>query len=504
MTLPKMGSRTVLIALYVLATVLLVHCDDPRKQRPMNQPPSASGRSTLRYKRMYVMCPPKFSRIGNECYYISPNKLNWLDAYFECKDHNSKLAEPMKYEDKHLRRYLQKIEHRDDLWIGGTYNWKSNKWQWGHNGREMEYQSFSQMVPGSSRDLKFNCALLRAEQKFRWSAEECTKKINFICQHRMPLVSEMSRNQVYSRWNETFPNQKANEKMVYIVNDPNNRTRSDPGRVRIYSSMKQVFRSNPSIQPRPAHRRNPNRAKKHPTPATNNRSEYSTSDAVYRNNQQIAQYAPESQNEINSIDNGHQHRNGHSTPRFNIDFGPRYAKNRDPSLPRNSYRAGQVHLPAVHQTHHHQHQHRHQSGMNNGPSRKTTKRVPHTLPTHPFYTALRTTPTTSTTTTTTTTPAPVTTTRRPTTTTEEENVPFTTDLPEAMTTYQPPVIEPKRIHAMTAEEKKIQRDMMRARLRRLSPEDQQIFLQERARRKRLKEQLLRKLQQQQDNEVVAD
>uniref|UniRef100_A0A182STM6 C-type lectin domain-containing protein n=1 Tax=Anopheles maculatus TaxID=74869 RepID=A0A182STM6_9DIPT len=66
-----------------------------------------------RFKRMYVMCPPKFSRIGNECYFISPNKQNWLDAYFECKDHNSKLAEPMKYEDKHLRKYLQKINRKN-------------------------------------------------------------------------------------------------------------------------------------------------------------------------------------------------------------------------------------------------------------------------------------------------------------------------------------------------------------------------------------------------------
>lgn len=507
----KMKSRTVLLALCVLAMVLLVHCDEPRQHQQQQHHPRPV-RSNLRYKRMYVMCPPKFSRIGNECYYMSPNKLNWLDAYFDCKDHNSKLAEPMKYEDKHLRRYLQKIQHHEDLWIGGTYNWKSNKWQWGHNGREMDYQSFSQMVPGSSRDLKFNCALLRADLKFRWSAEECTKKINFICQHRMPLVSETSRNQVYSRWNETFPNQKANEKLVYIVSDPNNRNRTDMANIRIYNSMKQVFKSNPSIQPRPAsHRRKQNRGRKHQQqPVVNNRTEYFPADVVYRK-QQVAQYAPETHNE-NSVDNGHSPRNGYSVPRFNVDFTPRNGRNRDASFARNGYPRESVGVSSMNQPHpQYPHQHRHQSGMYSGPSRKTTKHMqqqnlhyysPNTPP--PF----RPPPPTTTTTTTTTTPAPTTTssttttTHRPTTTTAADSYPRTD---EPTTVYAPITSAPKRLSAMSPEEKKIQRELLRERLRRLSPEEQQFFFQDRARRKRLKEQQLRKLkEQQQDNEVVHE
>lgn len=509
-----MDSRTVLLALCLLATVLLVHGDEPRQHQQQQHHPRPV-RSNLRYKRMYVMCPPKFSRIGNECYYISPNKLNWLDAYFDCKDHNSKLAEPMKYEDKHLRRYLQKIQHHEDLWIGGTYNWKSNKWQWGHNGREMDYQSFSQMVPGSSRDLKFNCALLRADLKFRWSAEECTKKINFICQHRMPLVSETSRNQVYSRWNETFPNQKANEKLVYIVSDPNNRNRTDPGSVRIYNSMKQVFRSNPSIQPRPAsHRRKQNRGRKHQQqqPAVvNNRTEYIPADVVYRK-QQVAQYAPETHNE-NSLDNGHSPRNGYSVPRFNVDFTPRNGRNRDASLARNGYPRDPVRVPNMNHPYQHPHQHRHQSGMYSGPARKPTKHMqqaphyhtPNTLPPYRPPPPTMTTTTTTTTTTsapTTTSSTTTTTTHRPTTTTEKDSYPTTE---EPTTVYQPITSAPKRLSAMSPEEKKIQRELLRERLRRLSPEEQQFFFQDRARRKRLKEQQLRKLkEQQQDNEVVHE
>ena len=102
-----------------------------------------------RTKRMYALCPPHFEKIGNQCYFISQNKANWLDAHFECKDRNSKLAEPVKEDDRILRKYLQ---HRDatkmEKWIGGIYNWEQHSWHWGYNGAAMSYQSFSQMMPG--------------------------------------------------------------------------------------------------------------------------------------------------------------------------------------------------------------------------------------------------------------------------------------------------------------------------------------------------------------------
>lgn len=59
-----------------------------------------------RVKRMYAVCPPEFQRIGNECYFISREKETWMEAHFKCVDRDSKLAEPFKFEDKRLRKYL--------------------------------------------------------------------------------------------------------------------------------------------------------------------------------------------------------------------------------------------------------------------------------------------------------------------------------------------------------------------------------------------------------------
>ncbi|KAG5678500.1 hypothetical protein PVAND_008167 [Polypedilum vanderplanki] len=176
----------------------------------------------VRTRRIYAMCPPSFTKIGNECYHLSSAKASWLDSHFECKDKNAKLAEPLKYSDRFLRKYLlQRGTTRGEIWIGGMYNWQRNKWQWGYNGKDMTYQSFSQMKPGE--DLKYNCAVLNPELKYRWSAKLCFEKHYYLCQHRMPFVSEKNRQRIYIKWNETFPGQMANEIQVYAPQINGNR-----------------------------------------------------------------------------------------------------------------------------------------------------------------------------------------------------------------------------------------------------------------------------------------
>lgn len=109
----------------------------------------ATAAAAPRVKRMYALCPPHFVRIGQQCYFLSTAKMNWLDAHFDCKERNSQLAEPQRLEDRILRKYLQRNDtQRSVKWIGGQYNWQTHHWQWGHSGRDMDYQSFSQMVPG--------------------------------------------------------------------------------------------------------------------------------------------------------------------------------------------------------------------------------------------------------------------------------------------------------------------------------------------------------------------
>lgn len=90
---------------------------------PHNSPNFRHKPSLTRNRRMYALCPPEFTKIGNDCYYLSAKKESWLDAHFECKDRNSKLAEPLKFADRRLRKYLKNRDQGiDSKWIGGMVN----------------------------------------------------------------------------------------------------------------------------------------------------------------------------------------------------------------------------------------------------------------------------------------------------------------------------------------------------------------------------------------------
>lgn len=47
--------------------------------------------------------------------------------------------------------------------------------------------------------------------RFRWSASSCEVQHQYICQHRMQYVTEKNRQKIYTKWNETYPNEMANE-----------------------------------------------------------------------------------------------------------------------------------------------------------------------------------------------------------------------------------------------------------------------------------------------------
>lgn len=125
-----------------------VKTETPAELQPYNVPILQQNPKLTRPKRMYALCPPAFLKIGNECYYISNKTESWLDAHFDCKDRNSKLAEPLKFADRRLKKYLRtKDQMKGEKWIGGMFNWQTGNWQYGYNGGAMKYQGFDDKLP---------------------------------------------------------------------------------------------------------------------------------------------------------------------------------------------------------------------------------------------------------------------------------------------------------------------------------------------------------------------
>nr|WIM01416.1 C-type lectin domain containing 46kDa protein [Limnephilus flavicornis] len=179
-------------------------------------------------RSMYYVCPPDFIRLGNSCYYFSPVKATWQDAHFACKDRESNLTSPQRWEDRKLREYLNTPEvEKQERWIGGVYDWEAKVWKWGGELRTMKYQSFSRMRHLPDQDLRWHCVAMIPDLQYRWAPMSCVEGKNYICQTRLRKVPKSERNKLRQRWNPNGTGHKPNEISVPRTVDYENYNRNE-------------------------------------------------------------------------------------------------------------------------------------------------------------------------------------------------------------------------------------------------------------------------------------
>ncbi|XP_035458458.2 uncharacterized protein LOC118281827 [Spodoptera frugiperda] len=151
--------------------------------------------------KMSYVCPPQFIRLGHSCYYFSENKATWQAALFACTDRGSNLTVPARWEDRNLRKYLNKPDVvKESRWIGGIYDYGARSWRWGGDLRKMHYQSFSKMKKMTPEELKWHCIAMMPDLLYRWSPRNCVETRHYICQTKLQKVPKAKVKDLRRRW----------------------------------------------------------------------------------------------------------------------------------------------------------------------------------------------------------------------------------------------------------------------------------------------------------------
>lgn len=110
--------------------------------------------------------------------------------------------------------------NKDVIYFGGMYDHRAQVWSWGVSGQKFNYSSFIGLKTYLKRkSLNHTCTVYNPNRKFRWTPRDCTENHRFICEHKMPKVTENNRDKVYQKWNMTYPNQIANEVVMEVRDD---------------------------------------------------------------------------------------------------------------------------------------------------------------------------------------------------------------------------------------------------------------------------------------------
>ncbi|XP_052750392.1 uncharacterized protein LOC116413606 [Galleria mellonella] len=174
--------------------------------------------------KMSYVCPPQFIRLGHSCYFFSEKQATWQNALFACKDRESNLSVPARWEDRNLRAYLNKhLVDSASRWIGGIYEYGSQSWKWGGELRQMHYQSFSKMKKLSPDELQWHCIAMMPELLYRWAPKNCFEPRKFICQTKLRKVPKSKVKELRRRWQRMGQlNEITAPSVSREVNDRNN------------------------------------------------------------------------------------------------------------------------------------------------------------------------------------------------------------------------------------------------------------------------------------------
>ncbi|XP_028171102.1 uncharacterized protein LOC114360562 [Ostrinia furnacalis] len=221
--------------------------------------------------KMSYVCPPSFIRLGHSCYYISDKKATWQNALFSCKDRDSNLSVPARWEDRNLRNYLNKpTVEKASRWIGGIYDYNARAWKWGGELRRMHYQSFSKMKKMSPEQLQWHCIAMMPELKYRWAPASCYQPRQYICQTKLRKVPKSKVKDLRRRWQRMGKlNEITAPSVSREVSDPktNDVTINPMLSPKSYDLRPSQLRLNPNtIRPPKPHHLRPNELRKRSRP----------------------------------------------------------------------------------------------------------------------------------------------------------------------------------------------------------------------------------------------
>lgn len=116
-------------------------------------------------------------------------------------DRGSNLTVPARWEDRNLRKYLNKPDVvKESRWIGGIYDYGARSWRWGGDLRKMHYQSFSKMKKMTPEELKWHCIAMMPDLLYRWSPRNCVETRHYICQTKLQKVPKAKVKDLRRRW----------------------------------------------------------------------------------------------------------------------------------------------------------------------------------------------------------------------------------------------------------------------------------------------------------------
>ena len=135
------------------------------------------------------VCPPKWHRYGESCYFIIKDRMDWYEANRTCAELRANLAVPNSPSEQEYMLGLVpdtlkvNLSNPIQLWIGCNDIEEEGKWK--HcplRGKNDSYENWGDDQPSGTYDNSVNCAVFWYTSG-KWHDRRCTDDTNYaVCE----------------------------------------------------------------------------------------------------------------------------------------------------------------------------------------------------------------------------------------------------------------------------------------------------------------------------------
>ncbi|CAH2273532.1 Hypothetical predicted protein [Pelobates cultripes] len=174
---------SIFVALSIAVGILFMHCFSMSdeltelKKNRTGQERILSEIETMKValRNLSRSCPQGWFAMGSSCYYISENKMTWLEARYYCHELNSKLAIITSMNE--MDSLFKLLKGYDGLWIGLHRDSNEiNSWKW-LDGAKMTFSYWGNKEPNNEKKNEECVEVLSGA----WNDEACSERRTFMC-----------------------------------------------------------------------------------------------------------------------------------------------------------------------------------------------------------------------------------------------------------------------------------------------------------------------------------
>ncbi|XP_069106625.1 perlucin-like [Argopecten irradians] len=137
-----------------------------------------------------LSCPEGFERHGYRCYKVFTDHVKWVDAKQYCQIYGADLLEIDSAQEEFIvegmiKRLHGTVHGEEVFWTDGTDLLMEGEWRWaGQGGESRLIQGYTHWADGqpSNDNGNENCLAIRAQFKYEWNDDKCSRLKAFICE----------------------------------------------------------------------------------------------------------------------------------------------------------------------------------------------------------------------------------------------------------------------------------------------------------------------------------